>query len=414
MLDKPGTARTREDACPGAWHVHEAADGGLARIRLPGGRVTAAQMWFLAGSAGRLGNGQLELTSRANLQLRGVDDSNVAELANGLGSHGLLPSRTHETCRNIVASPCTGLDETGVLDVSRCVSELDAALCAAPDLAALPGRFLFTVDDGRGDVSWLRADIGLHAVDATRFAVLLAGSDSGVRVDGEKAARLAITAALAFMEEREAEPAPVWRLAELPDGRRRVAAHLGTPCSEPVEPPFAEPVRPGIAARCENVVALAVGAPLGRLTPQHANELATLAERAGGELRVTPWRIVLVPGLAADEADEHTKRLRELGFVVDADSPWSGTTACTGTPGCAKSLADVQRDAARAAESLQPGGAPVHWVGCSRRCGSPRGPAVEVLATGAGYDVSLAHEVTASGLDAEDTPAAINAARRTA
>lgn len=414
MLDKPRTVRTREDACPGAWRVHEAADGGLARIRLPGGRITAGQMRFLADSAADLGNGQLELTSRANLQLRGVDDSDVAELAHGLGAHGLLPSRTHETCRNIIASPCTGLDEDGFLDVSRCVAELDAALCAAPELAALPGRFLFTVDDGRGDVCGFGADIGLHAVDPTRFAVLLAGRDSGVRVGQERAARLAITAAEAFMREREAEAAPVWRLAELPDGRRRIAAGLGTSRSESVEPPATGPVQPGIAARDGNMVALAVGAPLGRLTPQQANELATLADRAGGELRATPWRTVLVPSLAAAEVDEHTKRLREQGFVVDADSPWSGMTACTGTPGCAKSLADVQRDAAHAAESLQPGGVPVHWVGCSRRCGSPRGAAVEVLATGAGYDVRLAGEVTASGLDAEDTPAAINAARRTA
>ncbi|QGK72360.1 precorrin-3B synthase [Allosaccharopolyspora coralli] len=413
-MNKPGPPRTREDACPGAWHVHAAADGGLARIRLPGGRITAGQMRFLAESASELGNGQLELTSRANLQLRGVDDSDVAELATRLGSHGLLPSRSHETCRNVIASPCTGLDDDGLLDVSRCVEELDTALCAVPELAALPGRFLFTVDDGRGDVSTLGGDIGLHAVGATEFAVLLAGRDSGVRVGQESAARSAITAAEAFMRQRAAEPAPVWRLAELYDGRRRIAADLGRPCSEPSDPPFTEPVRPGIAARRGNLVALAVGAPLGRLTPQRASQLAALADRAGGDLRITPWRSVLVPGLAAAEAATRAQHLREQGFVVEADSPWSGMTACTGTPGCAKSHADVQRDAHRVAESLEPGGTPVHWVGCSRRCGTPRATAVEVLATGAGYDVRLADEVTASGLDAEDTPAAINAARRTA
>ena len=45
------------------------------------------------------------------------------------------------------------------------VGELDTALCADPDLAELPGRFLFALDDGRGDVASLAFDLGYRAVD---------------------------------------------------------------------------------------------------------------------------------------------------------------------------------------------------------------------------------------------------------
>src|SRR5690606_22062180 len=68
--DAPG--RTRPDACPGALQVHEAADGPLARVRLPGGLIRADQLRVLADCAATLGNGVIELTSRGNVQVRGL------------------------------------------------------------------------------------------------------------------------------------------------------------------------------------------------------------------------------------------------------------------------------------------------------------------------------------------------------
>jgi precorrin-3B synthase len=132
--------------------LHEAADGLLARVRLPGGRLDARGMRAVA-SASRLGNGVVELTSRASLQIRGlVDDGLVVPLAGA----GLLPSATHERVRNILASPLAGPE------LDALVAELDAKLCADPSLADLSGRFLFAVDDGTG----------LHGRDADVTIVL--------------------------------------------------------------------------------------------------------------------------------------------------------------------------------------------------------------------------------------------------
>ncbi|ROO88770.1 precorrin-3B synthase [Actinocorallia herbida] len=103
------TRRDRPDACPGALRPHTAADGALARVRLPGGIATSAQVRALAEAAGELGSGELELTSRANVQVRGVDPDRVPELAARLAAAGLLPSPTHERVRNILASPLSAL-----------------------------------------------------------------------------------------------------------------------------------------------------------------------------------------------------------------------------------------------------------------------------------------------------------------
>src|ERR1700758_447618 len=65
--------RTRDvDACPGALTLHTAADGSLARIRLPGGMITAPQLGALARAGTEFGSPAMELTSRGNIEIRGI------------------------------------------------------------------------------------------------------------------------------------------------------------------------------------------------------------------------------------------------------------------------------------------------------------------------------------------------------
>ena len=154
-------ARDR-DACPGALTVHRAADGVLARVRLPAGMVTAAQLEALAHAAARFGSPAMELTSRGNIQIRGITDASA--VANAVASAGLLPSATHERVRNIVASPLSGRAGAHA-DVRTWVGRLDAAIQSEPALAALPGRFWFGIDDGRGDVSGFGADVGAQLLE---------------------------------------------------------------------------------------------------------------------------------------------------------------------------------------------------------------------------------------------------------
>ena len=106
---------------------------------------------------------------------------------------------------------------------------------------------------------------------------------------------------------------------------------------------------------------------LGRLGADQAELLARLA----AEVQLTPWRSVVVPDLAEDAVDDAAVELHRSGMVFDAASPWLQVTTCAGRPGCAKSLADVRADAARAVAdgTLPAGGA---------RLGGRRGGAVDV------------------------------------
>jgi precorrin-3B synthase len=306
--------------------VHEAADGGLVRLRVPGGLLSASQVRVLAQASADVGDGNLDLTSRGNVQLRGLRDR--SRLLDVLLEAGLLPSPEHDTARNVVASPLSPMP----------VRALDDALCADPSLAALPGRFLLGLDDGSGDVQSLEPDLSLQGPSLV-IGGLLAGPGSVADL---------LDACRAFLSLRTTE----WRLSELPDGPTRVAAVLGRGLGAPALRGTA--VRVGVHG--SRVVA---HVPFGRLTPAM---LACL-----GDVVLTPWHSVVV--------DART----DLSlFVTDPASPWIGLSACVGTQ-CASSLADVRADAV-------PGLVPTHWSGCARRCGKPAGSR-DVVATLHGYEL---------------------------
>ncbi len=343
------------DRCPGVLRLHEAADGALARVRLPGGLITATQLRTLVASASQWGDGRLELTSRGNVQVRGLRPSAAEPLESRLTDAGLLPSHTHERVRNVLASPLAGLD--GGVDPTPFVRELDRRLCATPQLAELSGRFLFGFDDGRGDIADLEPDV---------LAVLGSG-DEPVAV-----ACAMVAAASDFLAERARTGSDAWRVRDLGSaGLVVVAGAL---------PASASPHPCGLVARADGGSALVVLAPLGRLTGPQATWLADAA--GGDELRVTPWRSVVLPHGGPAEAEQAER----LGFGVSADSGWRHVSACAGRPRCASALADVQSDAA-AARDRWPGRI-VHWSGCERRCGRPHDTEVDVLATPDGYVIT--------------------------
>jgi precorrin-3B synthase len=266
-----------------------------------------------------------------------------------LVQQGLLPSRTHERVRNIVASP--------LADFAALVRALDSALCANPRMAELSGRFLFGFDDGSGDIAALVPD------------VLATVARPGAADVAEVVAAM-LTEADQFLDARAELPkSNAWRLEDLPYGLAKLAAR----------PVHATPPAPVGVMSADGGHHLAVLVPLGRLRTKQAHALADLAQ--GGNLHVTPWRSVVVPFVpdpvaAVDVAES-------VGLGTSAGSRWYGVSSCAGRPGCAKSLADVQADAALA-EHVP--GVIVHWSGCARRCGRPLNTHVDFVATGSGYE----------------------------
>ncbi|MFI9532234.1 precorrin-3B synthase [Nocardia fusca] len=388
-------ARTEPDSCPGVLRLHEAADGPLARVRVPGGALAPEQLQALAAAAGELGDGNIELTSRGNVQLRRVRDADA--LTERLAGAGLLPSRTHERVRNIIASPLSGRVGDHP-DIRPLVAAFDAGLLGSSRLAELSGRVLFTLDDGRGDVSPLRPDIGLHLLAGNRCALLLAGADSGIRIAAADATEVLLAAAHGFLELAAGQ----WRLHEIEDGAARLATLLGL-APGPERLALADPadLPIGWLPQHDGLVALGAGVRLGSLPARTAEFLAAV-ERP---VLLTPWRGLIVTDLEEWPAEQVVRVLAPMGLIFDAASPWLRITACAGQPGCARSHTDVRADAAAAIESGRTdlpdaavSEAPIpaasittagrqHWSGCERRCGRPAAAVTEVTAGPEGYRV---------------------------
>lgn len=280
LAPHPEAPRDRVDRCPGALRPWRADDGLLVRIRLIGGRIRASQLQSLAAVARDFGDGRVHVTSRSNLQLRGFgavgDRLDAAALA-ALDDTGLLPSRSHELVRNVLVSPQTGLSG-GRVDLRAVADELDRALCANPRLAQLPGRFLFALDDGRGDLLARDCDLGLVALDEGS-AQLRIGAEWGPVVELREAAVTLVGLAERFLAVRE----NAWHVTE-----------LDVPLADPVERDGRVPA-PAIPLPYGEV-------PGGRHVPiaddgLDADAIAALTEGTD-ELIVTPWRGVLIPEAA--------------------------------------------------------------------------------------------------------------------
>ncbi|WP_125077949.1 nitrite reductase [Mycobacterium sp. P7213] len=272
--------RTRADRCPGVLRPWVADDGLLVRLRLVGGRLPAASLARLLQVSAEFADGSVYLTKRANLQLRGLADHAGAlapDAVAAVESTGLLPSPSHELVRNILVSPQTG-HAGGRADLRPVATGLDALLCADPRLARLPGRFLFVLDDGRGDLIDRQSDAGLVALSATE-AQLRVGDDWGAVIGlDDAAARLAELAA-AFQEARGEQPDAPWHVREL--GRPLQPALA----ADPRVPAPSGPLPFGSVLGGTHV-----HVPDGVLTPDQGRSLAEHTE-----LVVTPWQGVFIP-----------------------------------------------------------------------------------------------------------------------
>lgn len=288
------TSRTHTDRCPGVFRPWIATDGAIVRLRLVGGVLPAASLPTLIEIAEEFADGTVLLTKRTNLQLRGiahVDGCVPPALVDALTSAGFLPSPSHELVRNVMMSPMTGR-VGGQADLRGVATELDSLLCADPALAGLAGRFLFVLDDGRGDVGGRSLDLGLTAVDPDHVQLRIGSHHWGPVVTLQEAPGALIAYAGRFLAAAGTGETALWHVDELTDGG---ADLIGQTFARDVRTQVTSlPLPYGMIAQDDGREAEHLAVPDGLLSRWLVE---AIAGHGAAEAIVTPWRSIVLPDL---------------------------------------------------------------------------------------------------------------------
>ena len=196
--------------CPGIYEPMASGDGLLVRVKPFGGRVSAAALRALAEAAAAFGNGVVELTSRGNIQLRGLSAESVPRFAAVMVDAGLAdPDPVRERRRNVVtAPPCD----------DALVAAAEAVLSGLPDMA-----LKFCVGFGWDDADIVVGEDGLSvngapcARDAVPDAIrrlAVAANGRRMRDPGRRAVRPRHDAGLAALPFGQTDANTLARLAE--------------------------------------------------------------------------------------------------------------------------------------------------------------------------------------------------------
>ncbi|MGL4235311.1 precorrin-3B synthase [Tabrizicola sp.] len=368
--------------CPGALRPMQSGDGLIVRIRPPGGTLTPAQAAAIAQAAARHGNGIIDLSARANLQLRGVTEASHGPLIEDLRTHGLIdPDIETESLRNLIVTPFrsppsiagnptsdtrhppppNGGEGWGgglLANIDSLAATLTAALARMPPLS---GKFGFTIDTGPHPVlTDASADIRVERSADGRLILRPDGHPFGKPVTD------LAEDAIAMAE---------WFVASggITNGRGRMAALIAKGvvpegCDTAPAAPLPQPT-PGLYPDGA-MVALA----FGQIQAQTLAALAAL----GHDLRPTPWRMLLLAGAT---------RLPDIpGLITDPAEPLLRVTACTGAPGCPQAQGET-RALARALATHLSEGRHLHVSGCAKGCARPAASDLTLVAMRDGYDL---------------------------
>ncbi|WP_085684986.1 MULTISPECIES: precorrin-3B synthase [unclassified Pseudomonas] len=397
MNEQPNSSVLRPSACPGLLRIVQALDGGICRIKLDGGTITADQADAVADAADRYAGGVIEATNRANLQIRGIGEHSAA-LIESLLAAGLGPRTTAgDDVRNLMLSPAAGIDRQMRFDTRPLASQILETLQSHPRFHGLSAKFAVQLDGGEA-LAMLEHphDLWLSAFEE-RGDTLLAFGLAGCPTDRP-------LAAVALADGHALVVAVLELFLDLARPEQTRMRHLLDECPVPVFlEKLAQRINLQIATdwqreagseglhinihpqQTAGLVYVGVAPALGRLDPDMLRGAAQLARTFGdGSLRFTPWQSLLLPNVREADAVRLIDALGRLNLLTQTEDPLSHLIACTGANGCGKGLADTKHDA-RLLAALLPHAMDVHLSGCPRSCAAAHRAAVTLLAVGPGH-----------------------------
>jgi ferredoxin-nitrite reductase len=403
----------------GLFYAAPNQDAFMLRLRLPGGIVSSYQARGLANVAERFGGGTIDVTTRANLQIREIGAGDPIEVLTAIDELGLTSRGAGaDNIRNLFGSATAGIDRQELIDTRPLTRALYHHILNHRELYGLPRKFNISFDGG-GCIAMLEdtADIGFAAVRVGRekpiaegvyFRMLLGGltgqgsfgRDAGVLLEPHEVVAAAAAILRVFIDHGDRTDRRRARLNHLIErwGLEKVVSEAATHLPFPwrfagadlceARGPVDRQGHVGVHKQAQPGLSyIGVVLPASRLTAPRLRGLADIAEQRGsGTLRLTVWQNLLISDIPEAQIPAAVAEIEALGLATKASAVRAGLIACTGNVGCKFSLADTKRHALEIADYLdaridldQP--LNIHLTGCPNSCAQHYVGDIGLLAT---------------------------------
>jgi len=395
----------------------------MMRLRVPNGIISSEQMRVLGEIVQRYGDdGNADITTRQNLQLRGIRIEDIPDIFQRLKSVGMTSVQSGmDNVRNITGSPMAGLDADELIDTRELVQKVQDMITnygqGNYQFTNLPRKFNIAIEGGRdnsvhaeiNDIAFVPAykegELGFNVVVGGFFSakrceaaipmnvwvrpnqevvdlcrgILEVYRDNGLRANRQKS-RL-----MWLIDE--------WGIEEF---RTRVANHLGYPLATAAEKDAIDWEKRDhlgvFPQKQEGLSYIGLCVPVGRLFADDMFDLARIAEVYGsGELRLTVEQNVIIPNIAAENMPTLLTEPLLAKFTPNPTPLQRALVSCTGAQFCNFALIETKNKAVDLISQLDaelniPRGVRIHWTGCPNSCGQPQVADIGLMGTKARKD----------------------------
>jgi ferredoxin-nitrite reductase len=413
---------TQTNICPGLFYGTSAQDGFLIRIRTPGGCLNSQQGKAIASLMKQWGKLNIQVTNRANLQIRSVQTSPSLDIFKHLQNLGLASQNPRvDHLRNLMTSPTAGIDLQELIDTRPVIEALDYYIQNHPELAELPAKFSIGIDGGgavgigtRSEISWEHRynEIQLSAVEIGSggetekiyFKLALGGNkqlyDTQILIAPDDCLSIVAAFTQVYLDyvQKNSPTAKKPRMKHLLQDwgieyyLQQVNRQLNHPLRPEKNSPKLPPTKPyaHLGVHPQRQIGLSyigVSLPFGELTLDQLLELIQLSEAIGNAtLRLTPWQTILLPNIPDEQIPTVLNHLSLLELSPTENQIDAAIVACTGKPGCSSAYTETQSHAIDLTNYLNqhfkcPRPVNIHLTGCIKSCAQPSPAEITLLGT---------------------------------
>ena len=394
--DKEDTFRFKWN---GLFFLTPVKDAFMARLRIPGGVLKSYQLRELARAAKDVTSGYIQITTRANLQMRLIQPKDAPEFLSRIQGCGLhTRGAGADNIRNITCNPTAGVDPKELIDTLPFAREIGHQIINNREFYNLPRKFNVAFDGGGliGSVEDTN-DLGARAVkvgDEVFFRIAVGGAtghksfarDIGVLVEPGKIVGVLLAMVRVYIAKGDRTDRKRARLKHLLEKMSfeeyllETEALLGyqlNRSAEGIDTPRAEFAHSHVGTypqKQDGLHYIGAGVPVGQITAKQLERLADLADHFGsGEVRLTVWQNFILPNIPTAFVQTVSKSLVQMGFTIKSSPVSSGVIACTGSRYCKFAQADTKGHALALIKYLEkrvPLDQPVniHFTGCPNSC----------------------------------------------